>query len=527
MNNAAIHLHWVDFTIIVLSVLLTIGVGFYFARRQKSTDNYFAGGRNIPSWAIGMSIFATLISSVTFLAYPGAAYKGNWILLVQGLMVPIVLVAMIGVIVPLFRRVIKLSTYEYFERRFGLFARVYSSLAFVLTHFSKMGTVFYLVAIAMVPFLNVNIYLFLIVLGIAIILLTLLGGIEAVIWMDVIQGFLLIGGGLICVVVLLFGIPGGPAEMFRVAGEYHKISFAPYTWDFTRLTFVVMVFNGIFYAIQKYGTDQTIVQRYLTAKDDRSAKRAAYIGVFLSVPVWTLFMLIGTGLFVFYHVSGHPMLPEGLNTDEVFPHFIATQLPIGIVGLIFAALVAGAISSLDSDMNCLAAIGVQDYYARFKPQSTDKQRLRMARWLVFLSGVASVGVAVLYAYWGGEGVLGVVFGLYAIFSAGIVGLFLLGLLSRRANKQGLYVGIAAAVLFTAYAVLTSTQFDTGDGTKRALLDLGSWNFHQHKYMLGVYSHIVLFVVGYIASYFFKAPLADKELTIYGYLEERKEKRAKR
>ena len=517
-------IHWIDFTIIIVSVILAIGMGLYFSRRQKSTDNYFAGGRNIPAWAIGMSIFATLISSVTFLAYPGAAYASNWILLVQGLMVPIVLIAMIGIIVPLFRRVIKLSTYEYFERRFGLFARIYSSLAFILTHFSKMGTVFFLVAMAMSPFLGIDIYTIIIVLGIAIILLTLLGGIEAVIWMDVVQGFMLIGGGIICALILLFKPEGGPSSVIATANEFNKISFGPYDWDLTQLTFIVMALNGIFYAIQKYGTDQTIVQRYLTAKDDKSAKKAAYIGVFLSVPIWTLFMFIGTGLFVFYQTSG-AVLPEGIKADAVFPYFIATELPVGIVGLVIAALAAGAISSLDSDMNCLAAIGVEDYYVRFKPKSTDKQRLRLGRILVFFSGVAAVGVAMLYAHWGGEGVLGVVFELYAIFSAGIVGLFLLGLLSRRANKQGLYVGVAAAVLFTAYAMLTSTKFDFGDGLgKRVLLDLGDFNFKHHKYMLGVYSHIILFVVGYFASFFFKAPLADKDLTIYGYLEERKKKK---
>lgn len=516
-----VSVHWIDNTIVVLTVVLAISVGLYFARRQKDTETYFAAGGNVPAWAIGMSIFATLISSVTFLAYPGAAYASNWILLVQGLMVPVVLIAIIGVIVPLFRKVIQLSAYEYFERRFGFFARFYSSLAFTLGHFSKMGTVFFLVGLALSTFLNTNIYFIILFLGIAIIILTLLGGMEAIIWMDVIQGFMLIGGGLICIGLLLFMPEGGPGTVFSVANEYHKIDFGPYNWDLAQLTFWVMALNGIFYAIQKYGTDQTIVQRYLAAKDDRSAKKAAYIGVGLSVPIWTLFMFIGTGLFVFYKTTGY-VLPEGINADAVFPHFIATQLPVGIKGLVISALAAGAISSLDSDMNCLAAIGVQDYYVRFKPSATDKQRLRLGRWIVVLSGVASIGIAMLYVVWGGEGVLGAVFALYAIFSAGIVGLFLLGLLSRRANKQGLYIGIATAVLFTAYAMLTSTKLDFGNG-KQLLLDLGAFNFTHHKYMLGVYSHIIVFVVGYFASFLFKTPLADKELTIYGYIESKRKK----
>ncbi len=511
-------MHWVDYIIVLLSILAAIGTGVYFAHKQKDTSQYFAGGGKIPAWAVGISIFATLISSVTFLAYPGAAYADNWILLVQGLMVPIVLLALVGIIVPLFRKVIRLSTYEYFERRFGLFARLYSSFAFTLGHFSKAGTVFFLVSMALATFLNINIYSIVLILGVTIIILTLFGGMEAIVWMDVAQGFLLIGGGIICIGILLFGIEGGPAETFRIASEYNKISFGPYDWDLTQLTFIVMVLNGIFYALQKYGTDQTIV----AAKNDKEAKKAAYIGVLMSVPIWALFMFIGTALFAYYHAQGAPLLPEGIKADEVFPYFIAHELPVGIRGLIIAALAAAAISSLDSDLNCLSAIAVQDYYKRFKKDATDQQQLRFGKWMVVASGIGAIGVACLYIFWGGEGILGALFSLYAIFSAGIVGIFVLGLFSRKANKQGLYIGIAAAVIYTAYAVLTSTKVDIdGDGVKQTLLDLGDWNFSHHKYMLGVYSHLIVLIVGYVASYFFKTPLADKELTIWGYLENKK------
>ena len=514
-------MHWIDYAIVLLSILAAIGTGVFFAHKQKDTSQYFAGGGKIPAWAVGISIFATLISSVTFLAYPGAAYAGNWILLVQGLMVPIVLLALVWVIVPLFRKVIRLSTYEYFERRFGLFARLYSSLAFTLGHFSKAGTVFFLVSMALATFLDINIYSIVLVLGITIIVLTLFGGMEAIVWMDVAQGFLLIGGGVICILILMFCIEGGPTETFRIASEYNKIDFGPYDWSLSELCFLVMVLNGIFYALQKYGTDQTIVQRYLAAKNDKEAKKAAYIGVLMSVPIWALFMFIGTALFAYYHAAGAPLLPEGLKADEVFPYFIAHELPVGIRGLIIAALAAAAISSLDSDLNCLSAIAVQDYYMCFRKNASDQEQLRFGKWMVVAAGLGAIGVACLYITWGGEGVLGALFSLYAIFSAGIVGIFMLGLFSRRANKQGLYIGIAAAVAFTAYAVLTSTKVDIhGTGVKETLLDLGEWNFKHHKYMLGVYSHLIVLIVGYLASFLFKTPMADKELTIYGYLEEK-------
>jgi SSS family solute:Na+ symporter len=504
---------WIDYSIIILSVAVAIYIGMYFSRRQKTSDKFFTGGRNIPPWAIGISIMATLISSITFLAYPAAAYKSNWILLVQGLMVPLVLVGLVGYIVPLFRRTIGISTYEYFEKRFGLPARMYSSVAFILMHFSKLGTVVYLMSLALGTMMGADILTTIWIVTIAIIVITFYGGLEGVIWMDVFQGIWLMLGGLICIGIILFVPSGGPAEVFRVMNEADKISFGPYDMDFARLTFIVMAINGIFYALQKYGTDQTIVQRYLAAKSDKEAIRASLIGVLLSVPLWAMFMFIGSALFAFYKLSPG-LLPEGMLSEGVFPHFITTQLPVGVKGFIIAALIAAAISTIASDINCLSAIGVEDFYSRFNKKLTDKNKLRMAKIIIVVSGLLSAVIATIYYYWGGEGVLGVVFGLYAIFSAGIVGMFMLGVLIPKANEKGLYVGMVACILFTAWATLTTTSYEV-NGTKELLWDLGNLNFPHHTYMLGVYSHFVLFFVGWGASYLFKGKPVDENLMLYG------------
>jgi solute:Na+ symporter, SSS family len=515
-------LHFLDYLIIILSLVVSVGIGVRFSGNQKSTAKYFTAEGKIPAWAIGLSILATLVSSITFLAYPGEGYSTNWIRLVQGLMVPIVLVFMIFTIVPLYRKVIGLSAYEYFEKRFGYFARLYSSLGFMLAHFSKMGTVFYLLALALSSMMGIDILTFVWILGAVIILLTLLGGIEAVIWLDVVQGILLIGGGILALFIILFTADGGPVAVWQTASEAGRIGFGPFDWDFVNLTFWVMAVNGIFYAIQKYGTDQTIVQRYLTAKSDRDAVKASLIGVLLTVPVWALFMFIGTGLFSFYELSSAP-LPEGIKADAVFPHFILSQLPVGVTGLIISALTAAAISSLDSDINCLSAVMVQDFYARLKKSTTDHQKLVFGRWMVVASGIGALIVATIYVLMEGEGILGIIFTLYAIFSGGIAGMFLLGLFSKRANKKGLYIGIAASVIFTGWAVLTSTKIGSG-GEERLILNLGSMNFTHHMYMLGVYSHVVLFVVGWLASFFFKAPTLDGNLTWAGWKRIRNEQK---
>lgn len=513
--NASLHI--VDYCIIILLLIATLAFGFRFAKRQRTTQTYFLAKGRVPSWAIGMSLLATLISSVTFLAYPGQGFSSNWILLVQGLMVPIVLIGTIWFIVPLYRKVIGLSTYEYFEKRFGTFARYYSSLAFVLRQFSGMGTVFFLLALALSNMTGGNTLLIISIVGLVIILVNLMGGIEAVIWLDVFQGFMLFASGLICLIVLLFSIKGGVPEVWRVATDNGRTGFGPYDFDLSRLTFVVMAINGLFYAFQKYGTDQTVVQRYLTAKDDRSAIRASLLGISLTVPVWMLFMFIGTALFVYYQQQP---LPNGMRPDAVFPYFIITRLPTGVVGFILAAMISAAICSLSADLNSLAAVGVEDYYKKIRPGRPDKEYLRAGKIIVVISGLLAISIAALYLIAGDEGVLGLIFTLYAIFSGGIVGIFLLGLFSARANRQGVNIGIITCIVFTAYAFLTSTSVGTGD-QKWLLLDFGKYNFSQHKLMLGVYSHLVVIVVGYIASLFFPKPTLDKNLLYSGWLANRR------
>lgn len=513
-------LPWIDWTIIVFYLGLIAYLGKRFSEKDRTTDGYFVGKRTIPAWAIGMSVLATLISSVTFLAYPGQGFSGNWILLVQGLAVPLTLLTFIWFIVPLYRKFIGLSAYEYFEKRFGFLARVYSSLGFLMMHFTKMGTVFYLLALALASMTGQNPYWIVLTVGIVTILYTWAGGIEGVIWMDVIQGFILIAGGLAGGAILLLKSNAGPAALLQTAWESGKMSIGSFDWDFTRLTFWVMFINGVFYAIQKYGTDQTIVQRFLVARTDRQAMKAALMGTILCVPVWTLFIFIGTLLWAFYH-TGQALLPAGIEGDKVFPYFIMTQMPVGLTGLIVAALFSAAMSSLDSDLNCLAAVVVEDYYRRFRKNASDQQCLRLGRIIVLLCGLISVGIACLYVRWGGEAILGTLFELYAIFSGGIAGIFLLAFFTVRTNRKGLNVGIAACVLFTAYAVLTSTKFDLGGPQKQILLDLGRFNFPHHKYMLGVYSHFVLFLVGYAASFFFKPDRDIRELTVWGWMEQRR------
>ena len=514
-------IHAIDLGIIAAYLIAMVVIGVVVVKKVQSTDDYYLGGRSFGPLVLMATVCATIIGGSGLMGRAGVAYSSGFKAIMTA--VPYLLGMLIfsgfaGRISAVGTSFNITSIPDLFERRFGKTTKVTLG---ALIAFTMMGTVAAQVT-ATATIINmlggeigVSYEMGALIACAVFIIYTATSGLFGVIYTDVFQFVMLI----LFVYILIPGASlvklGGPAEIFRIAGEYKKIDFGPYDMDLTHLTFLVMVLNGIFYALQKYGTDQSIVQRYLTARDDRSAKRASYLGIFLSVPTWALFMFVGTCLFAYYHINSG-VLPEGIKSDEVFPYFIATEMPVGITGLILAALIAGAISSIDADINCISAIVVEDYYGRFRKNVSDKQKMKVGRWAVIVTGLGAICCALLYVAWGGEGVLGTLFGLYAILSAGIVGIFLLGLFSRRANWQGLYIGIAAAILYTAYAVLTSTKY--GDGM---ILDLGDWNFTHHKYMLGVYSHLIVLVVGYVASLFFHTPLADKELTIYGYLEEKK------
>jgi solute:Na+ symporter, SSS family len=520
-------LRWVvDGGIILVYMVAMVAIGMYAARHKGDTKHYFAGRGNIPPWAVGMSILATLISSVTFLAYPGSAFAGNWILLVQGLMVPIVLIATVWFIVPIYRHTIGISAYEYFERRFNYGSRLYTSLAFSVMHFTKTGSVIFLLALALSALTGIHIVSIIIVVSVVTLIYTLIGGMEAVIWTDVVQGFLFLAGGVAVLLVLLFKPEGGPVNVIATAWKGGKIDVGPYDFDLAKRGFWVLVINGVFYALQKYATDQTMVQRYLVNKSDRGAIKATLMGGLLCVPTWTLFMFIGSCLWAFYQITKTPLVNaagKALKGTDVFPHFISTQLPLGVTGLVLAALLAAAMSTISSDLNCLSAVIVEDYYRRLFPKASDRSRLLIGKFAVAVCGSVAAVVALVYYAIGSPDILETIFELYAIFAGGLVGLFALGFLTRRATWQGALIGIGATVLFCAWGFLTSKTKAFG-----IVLDLNklfgskSLNFPHDSYMLQVYPHFILFGVGYLASFFFARPHIDADhFTLYGHLARRR------
>jgi len=489
-----------------------VSIGVYFSRRQKTTEDYFIARGTIPGWAMGLSLLATIITSVTFIAYPGSAYSGDWSLLVPGIMFVAVLAILGAVVVPFYRHVVHMSAYEYFGRRFGKGIRVYSSFAFAVGHFSKMGFVFYLLALTLASMTGWNIDHVIVFTAVITIFYTLLGGVEAVVWSDVVQGFVLWVGILVSIAFLLFLPVQGPHAVLADAWTHHKMSLGSTAIRFDKPTIIVLAIYGFFFYLQKYTADQTVVQRYLIARSDRSALRGISLGAILCLPVWTAFMLIGSLLWSFYRLTGERLPATITKSDQVFPHFLVTHIPSGLAGLFVAALFGSAMSMLASDMNCLATIGVQDFYVLASPASTDKQQLRIGKIIVAASGVAAAGVAFRLSHTQ-DGALSLYYTITAIVAGGLAGLFLLAFLFRRATRRGAIAGIVANLLFTIWATLT-------EGGK--ILNLGRFNFPWHDYMIGAVGHVVLLAAGIAFSLILlDTSPSDPQLTLWGWIDMRR------
>ena len=481
-----------DYFVIISYMSIIIGLGVYMMKRQQTTRDYFIANRRIPGWAMGFALMSTLVSNMTFLANPGVAFSGDWRQLTNAFMAPIVLIPIALVFIPFYRKHIGMSLYEYFEKRFSYFIRAYGAVAFILYYLARMAFIFFVLALAISTMTGWSIISIIFVLGILTIGYTLIGGIEAVIWTDVIQGVLLITGGIVCLVIALFPSGGGPKEVMAIAYEAKKFNLGEPGFSLQRDSIFVMILYGLYQHAHNFGTDQTMVQRYLSAKTTKQAARNGYIFGAACVPVWAMFFLIGTAMYGFYQISGQIIPSEiAARTDRIFPYFIMTQLPVGITGLVLAALLASAMSTLDSGLNSVSTVFVSDFFKRIKPTSSDKLQLFVARIIVIFMGILSLGIAVWLTQTKGH-VLVLYYTAFSIFGGGLLGLFLLAFTTKRANSQGTLVGIVATVLVIFWATLT----------KNGIVDLGKYNYNLHPYMIGLFSHVTMFVVGYVASWFF-------------------------
>jgi SSS family solute:Na+ symporter len=431
-------------------------MGLFFYKRAKTTEGFTQASGRLSGLVVGVSIFGTYLSSITFLAMPGKAYTGNWNAFAFSLSLPFTAYIAARWFTPLYRSMTDVSAYAYLERRFGLWARLYAMTCYVLTQQARMGTILFLVALALERLTGWDISAVIIFTGVSVIAYCAVGGIEAVIWTDVAQSVVLTIGALASAVALLLKMPEGPGQLFEIAGKGAKFSMGPYDFSFLTPTFWTVLLYGVFINMQNFGIDQSYVQRYKAARSLDEARKSVWLGALLYVPVSAIFLFIGTGLFAFYSVEPS-RLPQELATqgDRVFPHFMITELPSGVTGLVVAALLAAAMSTISTSLNSSASVLLSDVALRlFKPGMTEAGKLFFLRVATVVLGVTGTGVALLMISI--KTALDMWWNLAGIFSGGMLGLFLLGVISKRASSTGAAVGTVVGIIVIAWSVFSKS-----------------------------------------------------------------------
>lgn len=437
---------WINYTVIVIYLLGMLLVGLYFSRRARTTEHFFKGGGSIPWWAAGISIFATALSAITFLSIPAKAYMADWGMFVFNLAILLIVPIVIHFYLPFFRKLNVASAYEYLEQRFSPVVRTLASAFFCMFMFARVAIVLFLPSLALNAVTGLDVYLCILLMGLVTIAYCTMGGIEAVVWGDVIQGFILVGGALISLVYLICGVDGGIGEVVRIAVDDSKFNILDFSLDWTRPVFWVAILGGVANQLLTYTSDQSVVQRYITVKDTASTKKSLWLNGLLSVPITFIFFSIGTGLYVFF--KSHPdLLNIGMNnTDSIFPHFIMCELPTGIAGLLVAAIFAAAMSTLSANINSTSTVMTEDFFARFRKGVDDAGKMRFARWTgVFLGGFGVVMAIVLATFdiaslWDSFNFF------LGLLTSGLGGLFMMGIFTKRIGTRSALTGFVCSIV---------------------------------------------------------------------------------
>ena len=509
------HLQVADLLIIAIYMIAMILTGIWFSRKNKNPEQFTRASGKIPQWAVGISIYATFLSSNTFLGVPGKAFGSNWNSLVFSLSMPIA--AWIGVryFIPFYRRSGEISAYTHLEKRFGAWARTYAVSCFLLTELARIGSVFFGIALSLQALLGYSMESIMIVMGSIIILYTVMGGMEAVIWTEVVQGVIKTLGAVVILFFILYKMPGGALEIFRIGRTDGKFSLGSFRPDFSISSFWVVLLYGIFINLNNFGMDQNYIQRYQATSSAKEAAKSLWLCVKLYIPVSLCFFIIGASLYGFYQV--HPdllrsvslraaaeRLPAGASLDQVaalaatlkasdygdkiLPDFMINFLPSGIVGLIVSAILSAAMSTISSGMNASATVFTFDIYKRYINRNmNNRQTMRMLLVSTFLVGILGIGSGI--AMIGVKSILDLWWQLSGMFAAGMLGLFLLGIASRRTKNREAFLAVLIGILvicWMSFPALIPVQY----GFLRSRL---------HVNMVIVVGTLTIFLVGVLLS----------------------------
>lgn len=496
VNGPELTFGWVNMSVLVVYLFSMVMVGVYFVFKNSSTDDYFRGGQNIPWWAAACSIYATMLSSLTYVALPALVYRTDWVIYIGTMMILVVAPIAIYVAMPFFRQIDATSAYEYLSKRFNMPVRLFASGLFTLFHIGRMGIVLALTALALAAVTPLDAWQSVLVMGVLSLIYCTLGGVEAVIWTDTIQTVVLMIGAVLCFSIIVGGVDGGMAGFIEAGLANDKfnmvnLDFGP--GSITTLSIWVIVLGGIGQNISSYTADQAVVQRYMTTKDTKAAAKSIWANGILAVPGALLFFGIGTGLYAFYRSQPEKLDPT-IQIDQIFPTFIGAELPVGIAGLIVAGIFAAAQSTVSTSMNSIATTIVTDFMRPFNACRSEKAYLNAARILTFTMGVIGTLAGLLFISPEIRSLMEEYFKVIGMFMGALGGLFVLGVTTQRANGWGALTGILVGVA----VMVTVWLMKWADG-----------------YLFATIGILTSLAVGYLASFILPSDKHDiSGLTIY-------------
>ena len=452
-----------DLLLILCYLLAMVGIGVYFSRKNKSSEQFTTASGSIPGWALGLSFYATFLSAITFLGDPGKSFGANWNPFVFSLSIPLAAIVATKWFVPFYRESGEISAYTHLEKRFGNWARTYAMVCFILTQLARMGKIFYGIALTLNALTGIDMRLIILVAGLCIILYTVLGGMEAVIWTEVIQAVLkTLGAGMILYLITL----QTPLSAIIERGmQENKFSLGTFDFNFQTSSFWVILAYGFFINLTNFGIDQNYIQRYHTAKNPRDAAKSIWLCVLYYVPVSFLFFFIGTALYSFYaenpalilelkqQVSVEKNIPlDALQAsdygDRVLPYFMKTQIPTGFLGLLIAALLSAGMSTMSSGMNSSATVFLKDIYLRYiNPEADAKKQFKLL--LIATTCMGGLGIVFGISMIGVKSLLDVWWKLSGIFAGGMLGIFLLGFLAKKVRNVDAKIAAVLGLILIA------------------------------------------------------------------------------
>ena len=458
-------LNWITLIVYMYALIL---IGYYCARTTKTSDDFYLGGRSIPWWAAGMSIFGTTLSAITYLALPARVFGTSWsaILLNAGILIVAPLV--VYIYIPRLRQLNAVTAYQFLEDRFDLGLRLFGSASFIVFQLFRMGIVVFLPALALSAVTGFNLTLCIVLMGLIATVYTAFGGIKAVIWTDVIQVVVLIGGALLALGLIVTQLDGGFSTLVSVGKEAGKFEMPAIEWSWATDSFMVLILGAIFSnALVPYTSDQAVVQRYLTTSTEKEAQKAVWTNALLAIPASFIFSLMGIALFVFYKSNPELLGPLQKN-DQILPWFVANQMPAGLAGLVIAGVFAAAMSSLDSSMHSICTAVSNDFIKRFRESWSDSDQLNFARKLVGFLGILGTVFALVLSSMDTGHIFDLLVSILGLIGSPLAGLFLLGLFVKRAKAIHAWMGVSCSLL----AILYSKYFTDLNGLLYGLVGIG-------------------------------------------------------